>query len=98
MNAAIRLSSIAALLLTFLSPAANAANVDPLSKLHKLPAKADEAELWDIASRHENDLRNSGRIFHDRHVEAYLESIELYRSSTRYEISGEFVVAAGRSG
>ena len=75
MNAAIRLSSIAALLLTFLSPAANAANVDPLSKLHKLPAKADEAELWDIASRHENDLRNSGRMFHDRYVEAYLESI-----------------------
>ena len=75
MNAAIRLSSIAALLLTFLSPPANAARVDPLSKLEELPAKADEAELWDIASRHENNLRNSGRMFHDRHVEAYLESI-----------------------
>ena len=75
MNGAVRLSSIAALLLGFLSPTADAARVDPVSELEELPAKADEAELWDIASRHENDLRNSGRMVHDRHVEAYLESI-----------------------
>jgi predicted Zn-dependent protease len=66
---------IAAVLIIFLAPAANAARVDPLSKLEKLPEKEDEAELWDIASTHENNLRNSGRVFHNRHVETYLESI-----------------------
>ncbi len=66
---------IAVVLITFLAPAANAARVDPLSKLEKLPQKEDEAELWDIASGHENDLRNSGRVLHNRQVEAYLESI-----------------------
>ena len=52
-----------------------AANVDPIAELIQFPENSEEARLWDIASKHENNLGNSGRLFHDRHIEAYLESI-----------------------
>lgn len=51
------------------------AKVDPAYKLQALPEKQDEADLWESASKHENRLRNSGTVFHNRQVEAYLESL-----------------------
>ena len=54
---------------------AQGAKVEPMSKLEKLPEKEDEAALWATASGHENRLRNNGTVFHDRHIEAYLESL-----------------------
>jgi len=62
---------LAALLL---SPLAFA-RVDPAAEIEKLPEVQDEADLWESASRHENRLRNSGTVFHDRDVERYLESL-----------------------
>lgn len=54
---------------------ATTANLDSLDELTEIPVTEEEASLWEIASKHENNLGNSGRLFHDRHVEAYLESI-----------------------
>ena len=54
---------------------AHAAKVVPAYETPALPAEADEAELWERASRHENRLRNAGTIFRSRHMEAYIESL-----------------------
>ena len=63
------------LLAMIFSLPATTANLDSLDELDEIPVTEEEASLWDIASKHENNLGNSGRLFHDRHVEAYLESI-----------------------
>lgn len=54
---------------------AQGAKVKSMADLEKVPAKEEESALWESASKHENRLRNSGTVFHDRHVEAYLESL-----------------------
>lgn len=52
-----------------------AAKVVPVYEAEKVPDEADEVALWESASRHENRLRNSGTIFHDEHIERYVESL-----------------------
>ena len=65
---------ICAMLLLFAIPAL-AAKVVPAYEAPKLPIEQDEIDLWERASNHENRLRNAGTIFHDRHIEAYIESL-----------------------
>ncbi len=57
------------------SQTAAAAKVKPAYDSPKLPELEDEASLWERASSHENRLRNAGTIFHDRHMEEYIESV-----------------------
>ena len=57
------------------APAYSAVKLDPVYKAPKVPANEEEASLWVRASGHENRLRNAGTIFHDRHVEQYIESL-----------------------
>jgi len=66
--------SIAALVF-LLCQGALGARVEPISKLEQLPEQEDEASLWEIASEHENNLRNSGRLMKNRQLESYLESL-----------------------
>jgi len=54
---------------------AHAAKVEPVYDSPAVPALADEKQLWERASNHENRLRNRGTIFHDRHMEEYIEEI-----------------------
>lgn len=54
---------------------AHAAKVAAMKDLDKLPEKEDEAELWELASGHENRLRNRGVVLENRELEAYLESL-----------------------
>ena len=54
---------------------ASAAKVKPAYETEQLPGRDDEADLWERASSHEMRLRNSGAIYRDRHVEAYIESL-----------------------
>jgi predicted Zn-dependent protease len=64
------------IVLAFLvAPSAVGAKVDPAYKLKALPEKPEETDLWERASKHENRLRNGGTLFHNRQVEAYLESL-----------------------
>ena len=63
------------LLMLLLSGVAESAKVKSMAELQQLPEKQDEATLWESASKHENRLRNSGTVFHDRHIESYLESL-----------------------
>ncbi|MDX1406205.1 MAG: M48 family metalloprotease [Woeseiaceae bacterium] len=63
------------LALALLSFPVQAAKVDPAYKLQALPEKPEEADLWERATRHENRLRNEGTLFHNRQIEAYLESL-----------------------
>jgi len=53
----------------------HAAKVVPAYEAERLPEEADEVQLWERASSHENRLRNAGTIFHDRHMEAYIEEL-----------------------
>ncbi|RZV36082.1 MAG: hypothetical protein EX272_09395 [Chromatiales bacterium] len=55
--------------------AAYAAKVVPAYESPSLPVEADEIDLWERASSHENRLRNAGTVFHDRHMEAYIEAL-----------------------
>ncbi len=55
--------------------AAYAAKVVPAYEASSLPVEADEIDLWERASSHENRLRNAGTVFHDRHMEAYIEGL-----------------------
>jgi len=70
-----RLIGFITVLTLLLSQAALGARVDPMSKLEQLPEQEDEASLWEIASEHENNLRNSGRVMQNRQLERYLESL-----------------------
>ena len=63
-------------LLTFLIAfPAHGAKVVPAYEAETLPDKDDEVALWERASSHENRLRNAGTIFHDRHMEQYIEEL-----------------------
>lgn len=62
---------LAALLL----PVSVQAKTKPAYEIPTLPEKEDEESLWESASKHEMRLRNSGTVFRDREIEAYLESL-----------------------
>lgn len=47
----------------------------PVYETTTLPAAAEEQQLWERASDHENRLRNAGTVFHDRQMEAYIEAL-----------------------
>ena len=79
-----RLIALGTLLLAF---PLHAAKVVPAYETERLPDEADEVQLWERASSHENRLRNAGTIFHDRHMEAYIEE-ELAR--IREHVGGLF--------
>jgi predicted Zn-dependent protease len=66
---------VAAVSIVLLSQTALAAKLKPAYELEALPEKPDESALWESASKHENRLRNSGTIIHNRQVESYLESL-----------------------
>lgn len=55
--------------------AAHAAKIVPAYDAPSLPIEQDEKDLWERASSHENRLRNAGTIFHDRHMEQYIEEL-----------------------
>ena len=55
--------------------AAYAAKIVPAYDAPSLPVEQDEIALWERASSHENRLRNAGTVFHDRHMEQYIESL-----------------------
>lgn len=57
------------------APAYSAVKLDPVYEAPKVPSNEEEASLWVRASSHENRLRNAGTIFHDRHIEQYIESL-----------------------
>lgn len=52
-----------------------AAKIRHVDEIQALPENQDERGLWNIASGHENNIGNEGRIVRDREMEAYLESI-----------------------
>ena len=52
---------------------ATAAKVRPIQEVAVMPENEDESHLWEIASNHENNIYNDGRMHHDGEVEAYLE-------------------------
>ncbi len=70
-----RLKILLVMLLALWMPAANAAKTKPVHEIERLPEEQEEQDLWELASNHENRLRNSGDVIDDPHVEAYLESI-----------------------
>ena len=51
------------------------AKVEPVQEADRVPENADEQRLWVIASDHENNVHNDGRMHHDEDIEAYLESM-----------------------
>ena len=69
-----KLIILPAALALLVAATAQGAKIDPAYEIQALPEKADESTLWESASKHENRLRNSGTLFHNRHVEEYLES------------------------
>jgi len=64
---------LAAILLS--AQTAQGAKVNPAYEIKKLPEEQEESSLWESASKHEMRLRNSGTVFHNRDVEAYMESL-----------------------
>lgn len=54
---------------------AHADKIEPVYETAVVPATPEEQQLWERASNHENRLRNAGTLFHDRHMEAYIESL-----------------------
>jgi predicted Zn-dependent protease len=76
---------------------ANGAKIKPAYESAALPEETDESELWERASAHENRLRNAGTIFHDRHMEEYIESVAermLGDSIDHLGISVDFVLVS----
>lgn len=59
----------------FLPMAAWSAKVAPVSDLKALPDDHDEEELWVVASNHENNIANSGRLWREPAIEAFLEGM-----------------------
>ncbi len=70
-----KLSTFIGLTLLTVATAAYAAKIVPAYESPELPVEADEIQLWERASSHENRLRNAGTVFHDRHMEAYIEEL-----------------------
>jgi len=52
-----------------------AVKLEPVYEADVVPMPGEEADLWERASSHENRLRNAGTVFHNRHMEAYIESL-----------------------
>ena len=63
------------MLAALLLPVSVQAKTRPAYEIPTLPEKEDEESLWESASKHEMRLRNSGTVFRDREIEAYLESL-----------------------
>jgi predicted Zn-dependent protease len=70
-----RQTTLIALLSLLAATAAYAAKIVPAYEAPALPVEQDEIALWERASSHENRLRNAGTVFHDRHMEQYIESL-----------------------
>jgi len=88
---------ILGLILLLAAAAASGARVKPAYESATLPEKTDESQLWERASAHENRLRNAGTIFHDRHMEKYIESVAermLGNSIDHLGISVDFVLVS----
>ncbi len=51
------------------------AKIKPIQELTQLPENEREDNLWLIASNHENNVHNDGRMLHDANVERYLEGM-----------------------
>jgi predicted Zn-dependent protease len=73
MNTRFIIAAVIALLIAY--PAHSAVKLDPVYEAQAVPEKEDESALWERASSHENRLRNAGTIFHDAHIEKYIESL-----------------------
>ena len=58
-----------------LASAAHGAKVEPIDDIQALPANNEEEGIWALASTHENRIGNEGRIYRNREIEAYLESM-----------------------
>ncbi len=61
--------------LLLLTPAVEAAKIKPATEITQLPENEEERDLWDVATGHEQNLEEEGRIVRDAALEAYLESI-----------------------
>lgn len=66
---------VAVLVLSLGSGVAHGARARHVDEIETLPENEDEQRLWDIASGHENNIGNEGRLIRDREMEAYLEGI-----------------------
>jgi predicted Zn-dependent protease len=55
--------------------AAQAAKVDPAYEAEALPGEEDEAELWEGARSHEDNLRETDSLIDEPQVEAYIEEV-----------------------
>jgi predicted Zn-dependent protease len=92
-----KLIILPAVLALLVAVSAQGAKIEPAYEIQTLPEEADESTLWESASKHENRLRNSGTLFHNRHVEEYLESLAsrmLGDSLDHLGISLDFVLVA----
>jgi predicted Zn-dependent protease len=88
---------ILGLVLLVAAATANGAKIKPAYESATLPEETDESQLWERASAHENRLRNAGTIFHDRHMEEYIESVAermLGDSIDHLGISVDFVLVS----
>jgi len=88
---------ILGLILLLAAAAASGAKIKPAYESATLPEETDESQLWERASAHENRLRNAGTIFHDRHMESYIESVAermLGDSIDHLGISVDFVLVS----
>lgn len=70
-----RAKSLSLAVMAVLCLPAQAAKIEELSKVEQIPEVEEEASLWESASKHEMRLRNSGTIFHNEHIEKYLEDL-----------------------
>ena len=61
-------------LLLSVTPVANA-KIKPIQEIQQIPENADEQRLWEIASNHENNVFNDGRMYNNEEIEAYLEAM-----------------------
>lgn len=69
-----RLSALLTLCATF-PLAVHAAKVDPAYEAEALPGEEDEAELWERARSHEDNLRETDSLIDEPQVEAYIEEV-----------------------
>ena len=60
----------------------------PVQEAEQVPENADEERLWVIASDHENNVHNDGRMHHSEEIEEYLESMA-------YKMLGDMIDHSG---